>query len=88
MRVRDAKAWIRRQNAFQQRLGVGMARVGEDLICRPFFDDAAEIHDSDPIREMFDHGQVVRDQKVCQPQLILQVLKKVQNLRLDRDVQR
>jgi len=37
---------------------------------------------------MFDHSKAMRDKKVCQAELLLQVLKKVNHLGLNRNVER
>ena len=47
----------------------------------------AHIHHSDPVRDVLDHRQVVGDEKVCQVELLLEVFQKVDDLRLDRDVE-
>ena len=51
-------------------------------------DDAAEIHHGDAVADMLDHGEVVRDEQVGQAELALQVDQQVDDLRLDRDVER
>lgn len=36
----------------------------QDLLGRPGFNDAALIHDSDPIRKIFHNAEIVCDEKV------------------------
>jgi DNA-binding transcriptional LysR family regulator len=71
----------------EQPLGIGVKRVGEE---RPFvgdLDDLAEIHHRDPVADMGDDGEIMGDEEVGQPQLVLQVHEQVHDLRLNRDVQ-
>ena len=51
-------------------------------------DDLAQVHHRDPLAEVPHHGQVVGDEHERQAQLPLQVAQQVDDLRLDRDVQR
>ncbi len=46
----------------QERLGVGMARVGEDRVDRAGLDDPARIHDRDAIAGLRDDAEIVRDE--------------------------
>ena len=50
--------------------------------------DLTEIHHRDPVGDVLDHLEVVRDEKVGQTQLLLEVLHEVDDLGLDRDVER
>ena len=51
-------------------------------------DDDAEIHNSDAVTNMAHHAQVMRNEEIGKPELVLQVFKKIYNLRLDRYIQR
>src|SRR5690554_2601136 len=55
---------------------------------RPGLHDLAQIHDSDTVRDMFDHRQVARNEQVRQTELTLQVDQQVENLALNGNVQR
>ena len=72
----------------QQRLGVGVLRVGEQLVGGRVLDDAPEVHDGDLGRDVAHHGQIVGDEQVGQTELLLQVLQQVDHLALDRHVER
>ena len=50
--------------------------------------DVAQVHDRDTAGDVFDDGEVVRDEQVRKAQLALQVFKHVDDLRLDGHVQR
>src|SRR5215471_11117611 len=65
-----------------------MLWLGEQVLDRCLFDYAAEIHDADPIADVADDCQVMRDEQVGQPQTLLNFEQEIQDLRLYRDVQR
>ena len=50
-------AWDR----MQQTLGVGMLRVGEQLIDGSPFDDPARVHHQHAVADVGDNSQIVRD---------------------------
>src|ERR1051326_6605127 len=68
--------------------GIGMAPFLVELGRRRNFDDFAEIHDRDAVADMLDHAQIVRNEQISQSELALQVEQHVENLHLDRNVQR
>jgi len=47
----------------------------------------AEVHDGDSVRKVSHHGQVVGNEQVCELELALEVLKEVDDLGLDGNVQ-
>ncbi len=51
-------------------------------------DDLAEVHDRDPVRDLADDREVVGDEDVGQVEVVLEVLQQVEDLRLNRDVER
>ena len=65
-----------------------MQRVLVQVVGRRDLDDLAEVHDDDPRRDVTDDGEVVRDEEIRQVEVALQVLEQVDDLRLDRDVER
>ncbi len=72
----------------EQRLGVRVAGTGEDSIRRRLLDDAAAVHNGNPLGPAADHAQVVGDQDDGHAQLSAQVVKQIEDLALDGDVQR
>lgn len=48
----------------------------------------AEIHDRDTMRDMPDHRQIVRYEHLGQAETFLQILHQVDDLRLNRNIQR
>ena len=65
-----------------------MLRIREQRVDRRFFDDAAGVHDGDAVGHLGDDAEVVGDEEQREPQPLLQVAQQVENLRLDRHVER
>src|SRR5438309_1663280 len=65
-----------------------MLRVGVDLVRAGDFDDLAVLHHHDFVGHVADHRQVVRDEQVAHCVFVLQILQEVQQLGLDRHVER
>src|SRR5690606_11059543 len=47
-----------------------------------------KIHHRDPVRDVVDHGEIVRYEEVGETKLFLKILHQIDDLRLDRDVER
>src|SRR5215468_4104658 len=80
--------WIGYRDRRQQRFGVGMFRRRIELTRRCRLDDAAEIHDGDAPADMFDDRQIMGDEEISEPQLLLQVFQEIDDLGLDRYIER
>ena len=65
-----------------------MDAVGDQLKAVGQLHQLAQIHNADAVGNVLDNAQVVGDEQVGQPHLLLQVLKHVDDLRLDRNIQR
>jgi len=65
-----------------------MLRTLEDALRRPGLDDPAEVHDRDPVRDVGNDGELVRDEHRRQVQRLEQVVEQVEDLRLNRSVER
>ena len=46
-------------------------------------DHVSQIHDRHPVGNVFHHGEIVSDEQVREFELLLQVVKQVENLTLD-----
>ena len=46
-----------------------MVRLGEEGIRRSALDDAAEIHDRDPVADVLHHAEVMADEEIGQPEI-------------------
>ena len=86
--ARPAPRRIHHRRAGQKRLGVGMARPGEDRLDRPLLHRPAQVHDHDLVGDVAHHAQVVGDEEIGEVELLLQVHEQVEHLGLDRDVER
>ena len=71
----------------QQRLGVGVADPGEELVGRRLFHDAPGVHDGDVVGPTSHHAKVVGDQDDRHLPVPLHVLQQVEDLGLDGDVE-
>ena len=83
--IRAALAQMRDRG--QQRLGVLVLRVVEDLRCRPGLHDEALAHDGDPVGEVGHHPHVVGDQHNGTVQFVPQVAHEVKDFGLDGHVE-
>ena len=72
----------------EQRLGVRVGGIAEDAVDVAELDDPAEVHHSDLVGDVLDHGEVVRHEQVREAELLLQADDEVEDLRLHRDVER
>jgi hypothetical protein len=79
--------WIRDWQGRQERLGVRMNGMLEDVSNRTDLSEQAQIHDRDPIRDIADGGHVVRDEQVRKRELLLKRNEPIQNLCLDGHVE-
>ena len=79
---------IRHRNRREQRFGIRMQRIAEQRARRRDFDDPAEIHHGDPVADVLDHGEIVRDEEIRQAELALQIDQQVDDLRLHRNIER
>ncbi len=70
-----------------ERLGIGMARPGEQRIGRRGLDDASQVHHRDGVADMLDDREIVRDEDVGQAQALAQFDEEVENLRLNRNIE-
>jgi len=77
------KLWHSRDQSLRIRM-LGLADDGFG-VCH--FDDFAQIHDHNPVAEVFDYGQVMGDKEKSYTVLLLQTLQEVDDLGLNRNVQ-
>ena len=76
------------RNRGEESRGVRMLRILVQLGRRADLDDMAEVHDRDAVGDVPDDAQIVRDEDVGEVEIGLQALEEVENLGLDRDVER
>ena len=73
-----ASVWVELGHGREQRLRVGMTGMIEHLLGRATFDDTAEIHHGNLIRQVLDNAQIVGDEKIRQPQVGLELSQEVE----------
>ena len=66
----------------------GWRERGEDVVDRPFFDDAARVHHDDAVGEARDHAEVVGDEQEREAEVAAEVGEQLEDLGLGRDVER
>jgi hypothetical protein len=88
VRASLAMAPVPARHRGQQRLGVGMRRVGVDLGQGPAFDDTALVHHDDAVADLARHAQVMGDEQHRQPEPVADVGQQAQHLVLHRHIQR
>ena len=72
----------------EQRARVRVLRRGVEVAPLRDLDGLPEIHHHHAVRDVADDVEVVRDEDVGEPELLLQVLQEIEDLRLHRDVER
>ena len=72
----------------EQADGVGMLRIGEELVDRRALDDLAGIHHRDLVADLGDHAEIVGDQDDRGAACGLQFAHQIEDLRLQGDVER
>ena len=78
---------FRRGHGREQGPGVRVKRFRKQFPRRCEFHQFAQIHDGNPVADVLHHGQVVGNQEVGQPKIILEINHQVEHLRLDGDVE-
>ena len=65
-----------------------MLRLLEQFVAPALLDDLAGVHDRDSSAHLGDHAEIVGDQQHRHADLLLQLAHQLENLRLDRHVER
>lgn len=72
----------------QQFAGVLLLRIEEDFVGVAVFDNPARLHHRNAIGEVADDGQVMGDEEHGQAEVGLQATQEIEDLGLDRNVER
>ena len=83
-----ARSGLRQRDRGEQRLRVWMARVGEELALVRIFHDASEVHHRHACGDVLYDREIVCDENVRQAEPPLEIGQEIDDLRLDRDVER
>ena len=65
-----------------------MLRVVIELICVRDLHDLSKVHDRNPVRNVTDDQKIMRNKQIRHAELFLQILEHIDDLRLNRYVQR
>jgi hypothetical protein len=80
--------WVWNRDRSEKCPGVRVLRVIEQSGARACFNHLTQIHHQHPLTDMTNHGQVVRDKNQRETELLLQVAQQIDDLGLDRNVER
>src|SRR3989442_4724777 len=83
-----AVAHLRDRHRREKRLCIGMHRALIEPVGRGELDDLSQIHHGDPIGDVTDNTQVVCDEDVGEAEAFLELIQQIQDLGLDRYVER
>jgi hypothetical protein len=72
----------------KQRLGVGMRRPRKQVLRLGQLHDLPEIHHGDAVADVSHDREIVGDEQIAEPELLLQVHQQIEDLRLNRHVER
>src|SRR5690606_37865086 len=84
--VREIPKTARRR--FNKRTCVGVFGIGQDILCRTIFDNAAALHDGNVVANLGSNAQVVRDEENSNAEFLLQLVEQFEHLGLNRNVKR
>ncbi len=79
---------VRNGHRGEKRLGVGVERIVVERVAVGHLDDLAEVHHRNTVGNVLHHREVMGDEQVGEAELVLQVFEEVNDLGLDRNVQR
>ena len=65
-----------------------MQAVHCQLIAVGKFHHSAKVHNADTVGNMLNNGQIMGNEQISQIHALLQILKHIDNLRLNRNIQR
>src|ERR1700682_2070019 len=77
---------IRYWNRRQKGLCVRVQRAQVELCSAGDLYNPTQIHDGDPIGDVLNHGESVRDEEISKPKLLLQILQEVYHLGLHGNI--
>jgi hypothetical protein len=75
------------RDADSNRHGIGVARAGDHRFDVTVLDDATEVHHGDAMRDLADHGEVVRDEEIGETPVALELEEEVEHLGLHRHIE-
>src|SRR5512139_321114 len=85
---RAALTGIRFGNGREQSFRIRMPGAVEKLFRASMFHQLSDVHHHNAVANVFDHAEIMRDEQIGEMEFALQVLEKIERLRLDRNIQR
>ena len=76
------------RHCIDQGAGVRVYRMMEHLLRRPDLHNFTKLHDCDPVADIIDRAESMSNEHARQPEVLLQAAQQIQNLCLNRNVQR
>src|SRR5580704_14286165 len=76
------------RHGIEERARIGMRRMREDVLAACELDDAAEIKNRDPVGEVLDDTEIMADEEIAQLLALLDIAEEIEDLALDRHVER
>src|SRR5262249_7851139 len=83
-----ARRRLRNRYRRQERLRIGVSRIGKQRALVGVFHDPPEVHHRNAVGDVLHHREVVCDEDVRETKPLLQIREQVDHLGLDRDVER
>ena len=74
---------VRLGDSREERLGIRMKGIIEDILLVTELHHRAEVHYTDLVRDELNYGEVVGDEEICEVHRLLKALQKIDYLRLD-----
>ena len=71
------------RNGGQECLGIRMQRVLVKLIPLRYLHYLTEVHDGDPITDVLYHPKIMSNEKVGEPEFLLEIFEEIDDLRLN-----
>ncbi len=78
---------IRNGHSGKKRPSIRVFSVAVDGLAGGDFDNLSQIHDRHSVADMLDHPEIVRNEKIGEMHLLLELLEEIDDLRLDGDIQ-
>ena len=77
------RSGIRNWNSAEERLRVWMCRIGANLLARADLNQLSEIHHANASRNVLNNRNCVRDEKIRECKLLLEIGQQIDDLRLN-----
>lgn len=76
------------RNGGEQRLGIGVKRICENIAIVAQLHNFTQIHDANAVADVLDNAQIVRNEQISESEILLQADQQIDDLCLNTDIQR